>query len=75
MLYCEPYNEIRATELLKDIEEINLGICYRDDPTSSIVLSVRSVDQNSYKNKRCQSKDTAKATKPAETKKRIKISK
>lgn len=65
MLYCEPYDNIRTTELIKCIEDIDLGICYRDNSTSPNVLSVQLID----KNRRCQNKGIIKPTWPAEANK------
>ncbi|KAI9485247.1 MAG: hypothetical protein EXX96DRAFT_544497, partial [Benjaminiella poitrasii] len=52
MLYCEPYSKDRAKNLINGIEKIGLDVCYRDDPTMSIILCVKSIDQNPYRNKR-----------------------
>ncbi|KAI8979871.1 hypothetical protein BDB01DRAFT_851999 [Pilobolus umbonatus] len=68
MLYCEPYCDETAAKLLKGIVEINLDICYQDDPTSPIILSARSIDQNPFKNKRYQGKNTVANIKTIEDK-------
>ncbi|RCI03928.1 hypothetical protein CU098_012715, partial [Rhizopus stolonifer] len=52
MFYSEPYSKARAIYLLKGIENIDLDVCYKDDPTTPSLLCTKSIDQNPYKSKR-----------------------
>lgn len=48
MFYHTPYDERRVTELLKLIENINVEICYKDDPCKPFLLYENSIHADPY---------------------------
>lgn len=48
MLYHTSYDGHRATELLKLIENINVEICYKDDPCKPFLLYENSIPAGPY---------------------------
>lgn len=75
MLYCEPYSKALAKELLEGVEKVGLDICYRDNPTDPLILSLRAIDQNPYKNKRYTNESETNEIKQAEVETELKIGK
>ncbi|PHZ09665.1 uncharacterized protein RHIMIDRAFT_262112 [Rhizopus microsporus ATCC 52813] len=50
MFYCQPYNESNASKLSKLIDNMdNIEICYSDDPTEPMLISLQSLHTNSFK--------------------------
>ncbi|KAI9254942.1 hypothetical protein EDC94DRAFT_587290 [Helicostylum pulchrum] len=72
LTFLQPLLSVTMVNITREqvvcIEEIKLDICYRDDPTSPIILSARSIDQNPFKNKIYQGNDTVADIKTIEEK-------
>jgi hypothetical protein len=49
-VYCEPYNEPNVAKLSKLIDDMsNIEICYVDDPTEPMLISLKSLHANPFK--------------------------
>ncbi|CEP14846.1 hypothetical protein [Parasitella parasitica] len=50
MFYCEPYNESNVVKLSKLIDDMNnIEICYSDDPTEPMLISLKSLYASPFK--------------------------